>query len=66
MAYGTAGLMLRLQGFSNNPFLLITISLGFILMMSSHLSLGLPKVLFPVGVPVKILKKFLPSSILAT
>ena len=33
---------------------------------SSHLSLGLPKGLFPVGIPVKILKVLLPSSILST
>ena len=37
-----------------------------ILILSSHLRLGLPKVLFPVGLPVKILKELLPSSILAT
>ena len=30
------------------------------------LRLGLPKGVFPVGVPVKILKALLPSSILAT
>ena len=42
------------------------ISLSFILMMSSHLRLGLPKGLFPEGLPVKILKVLLPSSILAT
>ena len=41
------------------------ISLRFILILSSHLCLGLPKSLFPVGVPVKILKALLPSSILA-
>ena len=35
-------------------------------MLSSHLRLGLPKGLFPVGLPVKILKALLPSSILAT
>jgi hypothetical protein len=37
-----------------------------ILILSSHLRLGLPKDLFPVGLPVKILKAILPSSILAT
>ena len=37
-----------------------------ILILSSHLRLGLPKVLFPVGLPVKILKELLSSSILAT
>ena len=36
------------------------------LILSSHLRLGFPKCLFPVGVPVKILKALLPSSILAT
>ena len=35
-----------------------------ILILSSHLRLGLPKGLFPIGVPVKILKALLPSSIL--
>jgi hypothetical protein len=34
--------------------------------LSSHLRLGLPKGLFPVGLPVKILKALLPSYILAT
>ena len=33
---------------------------------SPHLRLGLSKGLFPVGLPVKILKALLPSSILAT
>ena len=36
------------------------------LTLSSHLRLGLPKGFFPVGLPVKILKAFLPSSLLAT
>ena len=36
------------------------------LILSSHQRLGLPKGLFPVGLPVKILKALLPSSILAT
>ena len=35
-------------------------------MQSSHLRLGLPKGLFPIGVPVKTLKQFLPSSIPST
>ena len=35
-------------------------------MLSSQLLLGLPNGLFPVGLPVKILKALLPSSILAT
>ena len=34
--------------------------------MASHLHLGFYKGLFPVGLPVKILKALLPSSILAT
>ena len=34
--------------------------------LSSHLHLGLPEGLFPAGVPVKMLKALLPSSILAT
>ena len=34
-------------------------------MLSFHLPLGLPKVPYPVGLPVKILKALLPSCILA-
>ena len=34
--------------------------------LSPHLHLGLPKSLFPAGVPVKMLKALLPSSMLAT
>ena len=37
-----------------------------ILILSSHLRLGLSKGLFPVGLPVKILKELIPSSILAS
>jgi hypothetical protein len=37
-----------------------------ILILYSHLRFGLPKGIFPVGVPVKILKALLPSSILST
>jgi hypothetical protein len=37
-----------------------------ILILSSDLRLGIPKSLFPGGLPVKILKALLPSSILAT
>ena len=37
----------------------------YILTLSSYLCLSLPR-LFPVGLPVKILKAFLPSSILIT
>ena len=45
---------------------LIPISSRSILILSSYLRLGFPKGLFPVGLPVKILKALLPSSILAT
>ena len=45
---------------------LIPISLIFILMFSSNLRLGIPKGLLPVGLPVKMLKAFLPSYILPT
>ena len=58
------------QGLSNNlypepnqPTPLIDTYL-FILILSSRLSLGLPKGLFPAGILVKILKALLPSSIL--
>ena len=61
------------QGLSNNsypepnqPNYPLPISSRSILILSSHLRLGLPKGLFPVGLPVKILKALLPSSILAT
>ena len=67
--------MLHSQGLSNNSYpepnqpklpALIPISSRSILILSSHLRIGLPKGLFPVGLPVKILKALLPSSILAT
>ena len=65
--------MLHSQGLSNNsypepnqPISLHPISSRSILILSSHLRLGLPKGLFPVGLPVKILKALLPCSILAT
>ena len=63
------------QELSNNPYpkpnqpnypQLVPISSRSILILSSHLRLGLPKGLFPVGLSVKILKAVLPSSILAT
>ena len=58
------------QRLSNNPYPKPTqpnsIFSRSILMLSSHLRLGLPKGLFPVGVPVNILIALLPSSILAT
>ena len=50
------------QGLSNNPYpestqlpALIPISSRSILILSSHLRLGLSKGLFPLGLPVKIL-----------
>ena len=63
------------QGITNNPnpepnqfnslhwYLFL---LRSILILSAHLCLGLPKGHFPVGLPVKILKALVPSSILAT
>ena len=56
------------QGLSNNPYSEQNQpnSSRSILILSSHLRLGLPKYLFPVGLPVNILKALLPSSILAT
>ena len=64
------GPMPRSQRPSHNPYpepnqtlflLLIPISLRIILILSFRLRLGLPKGLFPAGVPVKILKALLPS-----
>ena len=43
-----------------------TYFLRSILILSTHLQLGLLKYLFPVGISTKILKALLPSSILAT
>ena len=69
------GSMPHSQGLSNNPVswaestqfpALIPISSRSILILSSHLRLSLPKGLFPVDLPVKILKALLPYSILAT
>ena len=67
------GSMPHSQGLSKNSYLaestqfpaLIPIYSRSILILSSHLRLGLPKGLFPVGLPVKILKALLPFSILA-
>ena len=65
------GSMAHSQGLSNNSYpepkqtqfpALIHISSRYTLMLSSHLRLGLPKGLFPIGLPVKILKTLLPSS----
>ena len=49
---------------STKFLVVVPISLMTILMLSSHLRLGLPK--GPVGLPVTILKALLTSSILAT
>ena len=74
MAYGTRSfnaaftraLQLSLSLIESTEFLvLIPISVRSIQILSSHLRLGFPKVLFPADVPVKILKALLPSSILA-
>ena len=63
------GSMMYSQGLSNNPYpepnqpnctTLTPIS------STTHLGIGLPKGLFPVDLPVKILKELLPLSILAT
>ena len=58
------------RGLSNNPiikFLVLTpTALKFILIFSSHLGLGFPKGLFPVGLPFRDLKESPPYSILAT
>ena len=58
--------MLYSQGLPKQIFRIYTISFRSILIFSSHLCLGLPKDLFPIGLPVKILKALLPSSILVT
>ena len=54
------GLMQHSQGPSNYPYPQsnqpVPISLRSILILSSHLGLGLPKGLFPVDVPVEVLK----------
>ena len=66
------GSMLHSQGLSNNPYPepnKFNSPLWYLPPQgprSSHLSLCLSKGLFPVGLPVKILKALLPSSILAT
>ena len=50
----------------SQELVLIPISLRSILILSSHLRLGLPNSFFPVGLPAKILKALLPSFIMAT
>ena len=64
LAYGTRGSMPHSQGLSNNPNPKpnqpnYNYNQGSILILSSYLRLGLPKGLFPVGFPVKILKALL-------
>jgi hypothetical protein len=61
--------MTNLQALPNYPYhesiqflVLIPIYLSSIILFS-HLRLGFPKGLFPVGLPVKILKALLPYSI---
>jgi hypothetical protein len=62
------------QKLSNNPYpepnqpipRIDTYLFKILSIIVPHLRLGLPKGLFPAGVPVKILKALLPSSILAT
>ena len=68
------GSMPHLKGLSNNPYPEPNqpnyqhwyFSSRSSLILSSHLRLGLPKGLFPVDLPVKILNALLPSSILVT
>ena len=63
------GSMPHSQGPSNNPYPESNqpnSSSRSILILSSYLCLGLPKGVFPVGLPVNIFKALLPSSILAT
>ena len=65
--------MLHSQGLSSNPYpepnqpnsSYIPISLRSILILSSHLRLGVPNALFPVSLPDKILKALLSSYIQA-
>ena len=74
MNCGTRRFNIALQGLSSDPILsrinpIPRIDTHFFKIYSnipSHLRQHLPKSLFPVGVPVKILKALLPSSILAT
>ena len=63
----TTALQQSLSWVESTKFPVLTpVSLRSILILSSHRRLGFPKGLFQVGVPVKILKTLLPSSILAT
>ena len=61
------GSLIILSRVESTHFLLLTfISLRYILIFSSHLCLGVPECPLPIGLPAKILKALLPSSILAT
>ena len=66
----SGGLMSHSQGLSNNSYPEPNQPNTYLFKVHSnivfHLRLGLPKGLFPVGLPVNILKALLPSSILAT
>ena len=64
MAYGTRRFLFWTE--TTQLPALIPISSRSILILSSHLRWGLPNGLFPLGLPVKVLKALLPSSILAT
>ena len=75
MVYGTWRLNAASQQISSNSctwaeltqFLaLISISLRSILTLSSQLSLGLPRGVFPVGIHVQLFDALLPSSIVTT
>ena len=68
MAYGTGGSMPHLQG---SPIIPILSRINPIPRIDTyffnvHLRLDFPNGIFPVGLPVKVLKALLPSSILAT
>ena len=63
-AFTRAPMILILSQINQIPRM-IPISIKSISILSSYLRLDLPKGLFPVGLPVEILKALLPSSILA-
>ena len=67
MPYRTRRLNANILYLEPNQFLSLTlVSLTSIIILSSHLLVGLPKGLFPADLPVLILKMLLPSSTLAT
>ena len=67
MTYEPGGSRSHSEEFSNNPYPAANHpSPRTDTNLSAHLRLGLAKGLFLVGLSVKILKAFLPSSILAT